>query len=152
MFSALGIPYNAFNIGVLVAPGAAILEYQSKKIDEKKYPVIRTIVEVFSKTMQEITYFFAPFFMLRPYVKTPIQLALHFTLNAPSLIPIVNGVVQHYGNEAWKKNLSLLELRLMAICKLYNTIAATSMAYDVRGLLGATVVGVSVGTIMLATL
>lgn len=144
MFSGLG-PFHVYATGIYVAPGGATLEFHSKKINHGKYPFVRTVVEIFSKTIQTISYV-VPFYMLGRSVQDPLRSAIYYTISAVALIPTVNGIVQYYGNNTWKKRLSDADRVLSGISKVFNTAVLTNWAYAKGGLLGAVVVGGTVGT------
>lgn len=133
--------------GSLVGAGGATLEFYSKKINQEKYPVIRTVAEVFSRTSQTLS-FASPFLAIGCAVKNPILSVMSLAISASFfLIPSVNGIVQHHGNETWKKRLSYADGVVSGTSKLFNTIILTGWAYSAGGLLGAVVVGGMVGTV-----
>lgn len=111
--------------GVVGAIGSSV-ELAAKRIDKQKHPILRTIAEVFGKTLQSAPAAFSLGLIGSFATAKPVLLVGVLAVGSVMVLtPLVNGIVQHSQNETLKKGMDILDRVVSVSSKVVNTAALT---------------------------
>jgi hypothetical protein len=118
---------------VVLSVGASALgtvgtfaELTAKRIDKEKHPILRTIAEVFAKTLQSGPAAFSLAMIGSLLTTNPILLGGILLIGAYMVLtPAVNGIIQLTQNEALKKGMAIADRAVSLSSKLINTAILT---------------------------
>lgn len=99
----------------VLAAGGTVIEVAASAINQKRHPILRTISEVFAKTLQS-----AP---------AAFSLCVIGSLNFPSalvgtmmlLTPLLNGIIQNSPIDSLKKGMDIADRTVSITAKIINT-------------------------------
>lgn len=129
-----------------------VAELTVKEINKERHPILRTVGEVFSKTMQNTAATVALTVLGSLFVgSTPIGLlALGFGA-IMILTPPVNGIAEGTSSEALKRAMHIADQITSATAKTINTAVLTVAVYMAAGPIAAIATGAGLSALSYAT-
>ncbi len=125
-------------------------EYLAKTIDKDAHPVLRDLALLVTKCAQVATAAFIV--ILTSYVRVGLFHPIAFAGVAVLLsTPVINTLVQNYGNESMKNCAAVADQVISAVAKTINFLVMASLAYSSYGSVGGASFGLVLGIITIGS-
>lgn len=132
-----------------------VIELAVKDIDKEQFPIIRTIGEVFSKTIQSASAGFALLLTASLFLTPPVGAVLGVGILGIGVVmlltPMVNGIIQRTNTESLKKAFALADQIVNVTSKTVNTAILTAGITINFGIPLGVAAGIGLGALSIVT-
>lgn len=129
-----------------------VTELAIKEIDKEQRPILRTVGEVFSKTLQTGSAALILIVIGSLVSSSMVNVATFSTGAVIVLTPMIHGIIQHSSlDQDWKDAMKGIDQLSNATCKTIHSAVLTMAAYKTCGLPAAVVTWIYLGALNFVT-
>lgn len=129
-----------------------VAEMAVKEVNKESFPILRTIGEVFAKTLQSGAAAFSLLVLGSLFVvNTGGVLALSGIGVAMLLTPSINGMIEHQGSDSLKRKSEIADKAVSLAAKAINTVVVTAAIFMSLGVPAGILGGVGLSALSIAT-